>query len=211
VSLRDGELSREPVFFLSYAHPNRMSRDEISFFEILTSHVNELTGAPPGAVVGFMDHSTMRGGERWTQELLDALRTCRVFVPLLSTRFVKSSWCAFEWEIFARRPVRRLHDDASGNGTAILPVFWSPIPDEALIPDDVKAVQRFAPRYLDDRVVEAYHRNGIYGLRRTDSAAYEAVAWELAMRIAEVHAAYAVEPGVPDLRDLRDPLWGEAG
>jgi hypothetical protein len=151
----------------------------------------------------------MRGGESWTPELLEAVSTCHVFVPLLSKRFVASPWCSFEWKIFSRRQIHRRHPEASGNGTAILPVLWSPIKNESLIPDVVANVQRFAPGPIDDKIVEAYLRNGIYGLQQTDSAAYEAVTWELAMSIAEVDDSYTVEPATPDDRDLLQPLWGE--
>ena len=210
VSMKDGEPAPAPIFFLSYAHmDHRENRDEIRFFEALSTHVHELTGSLSGSIVGFMDKTAMRGGERWSPALLEAVGTCHVFVPLLSMSYLRSRWCAIEWEAFARRPVTPRNTDVPASGTAILPVLWSPIRDEKLIHDDVRAVQRFVPHDLGDRVVAAYERDGIYGLRGRRSTMYHAVAWMLALRIADVFFSYEVKPGVVAERDFPRPLWGD--
>jgi hypothetical protein len=209
VSMKDGEPAPAPIFFLSYAHMDRRKNsDEIHFFEALTTHVHELTGALSGSIVGFMDQ-TMRGGERWSQALMEKVGTCQVFVPLLSMSYVKSRFCAIEWEAFARRPITPKNPDVPASGTAILPVLWSPIRDESLIHEDVKAVQRFTPQDLGAKGVAAYERDGIYGLRQRRSKAYEAITWMLALRIADVYFSYEVKPGVVAERDFPRPLWGE--
>lgn len=197
---------RAPLFFLSYAHTHEARRNPVSLepntfvrrlFEDLSTHVGELVGRPTGADPGFMD-SSMSGGERWTPELLTAAGTCQVFVPLISSSFLNSAWCAMEWHAFARRKIVRRQDGASAHETAIVPVTWSPTNGSPL-PPIVGDIQRFSPTNMPDPQIAAqYHREGVYGLlaMRLENA-YRAVVWRLAQRVVAIHRAYWVTPQVP--------------
>jgi hypothetical protein len=61
------------------------------FFDDLSDDVRQLTGA---ALPGFMDQG-MAVGTRWSDQLSEALGTCRVFVALLSPSYIASHWCGW--------------------------------------------------------------------------------------------------------------------
>jgi len=175
-------------------------------------HVDQLVGSPTGVDPGFMDRS-MEGGTRWASEVLAAAGTCHVFIPLISSGYVESRWCAMEWDTFSRRNVVRGPSDSSASKTAILPVTWSPMREDQL-PPVVRELQFFLPQQLmDPNIAQRYLANGVYGLLTlNDEAAYQAVAWRLARGIVDAYHAYHVEPKIPtDPRQLREPFRGDGG
>lgn len=211
-----------PIFFLSYARARRPIRSQAGphdvnrfvgrLFDDLSMHVDQLVGSPTGVDPGFMDLS-MEGGTRWAPEVLAAAGTCHVFVPLISSPYVESKWCAMEWDAFSCRNVSRREADSSGNNTAILPVKWSPMREDQL-PPAVRELQFFLPQQLTDpNIAQRYLVNGIYGLLTVDDkAAYQTVAWRLALGIVDAYHAYHVEPKIPtDPRQLRESFRGEDG
>lgn len=202
----DGE-PQGPVFFLSYArarktrslHAGPLESDAfvLRLFDDLTQHVDQLVGSPPGEDPGFVDRA-IDSGTRWSPDLRAAAGSCQVFVPLVSMNYIRSRWCAMEWDAFARRPVA--HRRAPGTprpSTAILPVRWSPL-REGVLPARLSDVQFFEPQHLTDPgIVPRYVNEGVYGLLALkDEVAYQAVAWRLAQRIAAIFHEYRV--AVPD-------------
>lgn len=212
---------RGPIFFLSYARARNIgsqaARDVDHFvvrlFDDLSRHVDQLVGPPTGVDPGFMDRS-MEGGTRWAPEVLAAAGTCHVFIPLISSGYVDSEWCAMEWDAFSRRNVaRRPAGDVPANGTAILPVAWSPMLEDQL-PPAVRELQFFQPQRLKDpNIAQRYLDDGVYGLLALkDEADYQAVAWRLARGIVDAYHAYHVEAQIPtDPRQLRKSFRGEDG
>jgi TIR domain len=211
-----------PIFFLSYAQarPSRTSQTSprdtnlhvLRLFDDLSSHVGELLGSAVGEYPGFMDRS-MEGETRWAPEVLAAAGTCHVFIPLISSGYVESKWCAMEWDAFWRRNVIRRPSDSSWSKTAILPVTWSPMLEDQL-PPAVRELQFFLPQQLKDPdIVQRYLTEGVYGLLAlNDEVAYQAVAWRLARRIRDVSLMYQVEPKIPtDPRQLRESFRGDDG
>ncbi|MGH3921289.1 MAG: TIR-like protein FxsC [Pseudonocardiaceae bacterium] len=195
-----------PIFFLSYvqagpirslAGPQDVNRSVVRLFDDLSMHVDQLVGSPTGVDPGFMDRS-MQGGTKWAREVLAAAGTCHVFIPLISSGYVESEWCAMEWDAFSCRNVSRREADLSGNNTAILPVKWSPMRENQL-PPAVQELQFFLPQQLTDPdIAQRYLANGIYGLLAVkDEAAYQTVAWHLALGIVDAYHAYHVEPRIP--------------
>jgi len=219
VALGGDDDQRGPIFFLSYAQarpsrtsltsPQDVNRYVARFFDELSMHVDQLVGSPTGVDPGFMDRS-MEGGTRWTREVLAAAGTCHVFVPLISSGYVESKWCAMEWDAFSRRNVGR-RPDSSGSETAILPVIWSPVLAGQL-PPSVRELQFFLPQQLKEPdIAQRYRVEGVYGLLAlNDEEAYQAVAWRLACRIVDAYHAYRVEPKIPtDHRQLRESFQGD--
>ncbi len=208
-----------PIFFLSYARarpirsqtvPHDVNRSVVRLFDDLSMHVGQLVGSPTGVDLGFMDRS-MEGGTRWSPEVLAAAGTCHVFVPLISSGYVESKWCAMEWDTFSRRNVGRRLSDSSGSRTAILPVIWSPMREDQL-PPAVRELQFFLPQQLrDPNIAQRYLKEGVYGLlAMNEEADYQAVAWRLARGIVDAYHAYHVEPQIPtDPRQLRESFRGE--
>ncbi|MGH3695995.1 MAG: TIR-like protein FxsC [Pseudonocardiaceae bacterium] len=211
-----------PIFFLSYARarrpirsqagPHDVNRSVVRLFEDLSRHVDQLVGPPTGVDPGFMDRA-MEGGTRWPPEVLAAAGTCHVFIPLISSAYVESEWCAMEWDAFTRRSVVRRSTDSSGNKTAILPVTWSPM-REGQVPPAVGELQFFLPQQLKDPdIAQRYLVDGVYGLLAlNDEADYQAVAWRLARGIVDAYHTYRVEPKIPtDPRQLRKSFRGDDG
>ncbi len=190
-----------PLFFVSYAvikQPRRApggwqeaNTNALRLFTELSIHVNALVSRPAGADPGFINRN-MRGGERWTPELLEAVGTCQVFVALLSPAYLDSEWCALEWNLFASRTIAR-RDGRTDHETCILPVSWAPA-DSCEPPD---RLQWFSPDGTpDEGVVPNYHQEGLYGLLSMKNDASHVVIWKLAQRIVELSRSHWVEPRV---------------
>lgn len=166
------------------------------FFSDLSEIVNELVPVLPGDDPGFMD-VTMKGGERWTAEVITAAGTCQVFIALLSGKYFRSEWCAMEWDVFSRRKVIQRDGGPQDNDTCILPVYWAPIVGP--IPPVVDAVNRFTPAGLpDDSFGAQYREHGIFGLlQQGQENAYQSIIWSLALRIQSLCYSHWVEPLIP--------------
>ncbi|MEH0983077.1 TIR-like protein FxsC [Micromonospora sp. CPCC 205556] len=210
-----------PVFFLSYARTrNRIAappRDTNSkvfqLFVDLSDHVVELLGLRPGRTAGFMDR-VLDGGQLWTEDLAFAAGHCQVFIPLISPQYLRSEWCAREWDAFSRRPVLlRPGAEASAGETPLIPVNWSVV-ERRRVPPVVSQRQMFSPTRLPPEIAPQYHDEGIYGLLslgKNGKDAYDAVVWRLAQRIAKAYQTHWVAARVPDdVRELRDS-FEEAG
>ncbi|SCF48591.1 TIR domain-containing protein [Micromonospora matsumotoense] len=204
-----------PVFFLSYARtrnrvaapPRDTNQKVFQLFVDLSDHVVELLGLGPGRTAGFMDRM-LDGGQLWTDDLAFAAGHCQVFIPLISPQYLRSQWCAREWDAFTRRrAVPRPDAEPSAGETSVIPVNWSVV-DRRQVPDVVSRRQMFAPTRLPSDIAPQYHDEGIYGLLslgRNGKDAYDAVVWRLAQRIARAYRTHWVEAAVPsDLRQLRD-------
>jgi TIR domain len=199
-----------PLFFLSYARQNPIElptppgdrdRHAVRLFSDLSVHVNELVSPPTGVDPGFIDRS-IRGGQWWEPDLLEAARTCQVFVPLISPSYVRSAWCMREWATFAGRRVVKVAPVHVKHETAIVPVIWVRTED-SLLPAKIQAIQRFLPEGLPDpRMAALYRENGVYGLltMRQDDA-YDNVVWKLAQRVAEICKSHRVEPAAEPAKE----------
>jgi TIR domain len=200
-----------PLFFLSY--PNASWRNAqgfqrgpdrrvMKFFDDLSVDVAALVSRPVGSDPGFIDRSSIPPGTRWTDELLRAIGTCKVFIALLSDPYAASEWCGMEWYAFSRRNVT----PRSGNHTGIIPVIWTPTPRDRL-PPVVDPLQIFSPGELAEEDIDAlYQTNGVYGLLRVEqnNAYYEVVVWRLALRIAEFHFSHKADELILRPDELHD-------
>jgi FxsC-like protein len=132
------------------------------------------------AEAGFMDVENKVGAE-WSPELINALKKCRVFVPLYSRRYFESDNCGREWFAFARREV--IHRARGGERVdAIVPALWT-----RLERDRLPAIARTL-QYAHPELGERYCADGFYGIiklrdYRTD---YRRAVYRLAERIIEL-------------------------
>lgn len=186
-----------PYFFLSYAHtpawgsgggdPDHWVR---VLFTDLCDHIMALTDLPAGAA-GFMDRE-MRSGDGWPEKLSENLATCRVFVPLFSTRYFTSEMCGREWFAFHER-ILRARNTGAGDVPAIVPAMWTHVEYDQL-PDSVRHIHFDQATYGD-----RYATHGIYGLiklkRLRDE--YEEIVLDLAQRIVRVAHDSPLPPSRP--------------
>lgn len=198
-----------PVFFVSYARPKPGKRSDgapagmndrlQAFYSDLTANMVQLVASTAGEDPGFID-TELESGTRWRAELLNKLGGCQVFVALLSAAYVQTSaWCAMEWDLFSRR--RTLRNGKPHDARSIIPVIWAPIAER--LPPAVADVQRFVPA-LPTAIKDAYRKHGIFGLRKTDPHAYDAVVWSLSLEIQRLFHDHRVEPlFLRDTRGLR--------
>lgn len=203
-----------PLFFFSYAHAAELrnyskkaqerNRLVIKFFGDLNESVSDLVSRPTGADPGYMDRS-IPSGTRWTDELLQAIGTCQVFVALLSASYFTSVWCSKEWYAFSQRKVISSTNAQPDNQTAIVPVMWAPVRDDE-IPAIINEVQRFTPdRMPNTKIMAQYQEHGVVGLlrsRRTN--AYQGLVWQLAMHVNELRRSHQVESRTLRESDLCD-------
>jgi hypothetical protein len=185
-----------PLFFVSYASTAKTSQYVGSFFRELSDHVCELVGRSPGDDSGFLAQR-LPGGREWAPELIHAVNTCQVFVPLISSSLINSDWCGREWDAFARRLVTKRLTGRPDQETAIVPVTWSRTVAEHE-PNVVQKIQRFEPPLDegDPTLSQRYRDNGVYGFRAMGrDNDWQVVIWRLAERIADVYWHYKVEPG----------------
>lgn len=199
-----------PLFFFSHAPSSgiRGARrgDAERFFRDLSENVSNLVSLPARRDPGFID-SELEGGIHWWPQLAEALGTCQVFIALLSARYLSSEWCGKEWDGFAQRVVRErgFSDHHTVGMTCIIPVMWAPFPRNR-VPHAVAGIQWFSPLDLsDEATADLYHEEGILGLLQSGrDQAYQAVAWQLAKRIAEIQERYEVVPQAIDGAVLRN-------
>lgn len=203
-----------PLFFISYARPDSRQRSStpqrrrirhfIQFYEDLSENVAQLVSRQAGSDPGFIDQS-IPGGSDWSQEVLQALGTCQIFIPLLSEPYVTSPWCAMEWHAFSQRQATRKDRTGPSAQTPIIPVTWAPMAS-GLLPPAVHKIQRFSPSRLDKVDISAkYEADGVFGLMRTGRRdPYKGIVWQLALRIAQFHYTYQVESREFNITELRN-------
>jgi hypothetical protein len=180
-----------PYFYLSYARdPAEPGRGEVPdvrrFFRLLCTYLSQLaadiasdeSGPSPSMVPGYLAGEPS-GGPQLQPRMLNALSSCRVFVPLLSAGYLGDVRCQGEWASFRRRDdVRRQHHPFGLS--AIVPVLWEPMTG-ADFSEWVSDVQ-----VADATLGGEYVRRGIRALMVENSPAYPKAVFRIARRIHDV-------------------------
>ncbi|WP_051776419.1 TIR-like protein FxsC [Kitasatospora phosalacinea] len=177
-----------PYFFLSYAHTPRINSRGAAdpnlwvakLYQDLSEAILQITDAPSGHPVGFMDRS-MHQGQKWAERLSRELATCRVFVPLYSPRYFKSEACGREWHLFSRRSVYQRRPTAE-RMTGIVPALWVAM-EHYQLPRVAGELQ-----FNHDSFGAEYATEGLYALMKIAafSSEYHTAVWRLARRIVDV-------------------------
>ncbi|MGJ6966311.1 TIR-like protein FxsC [Streptosporangium sp. G11] len=155
------DMDSRPYFFVSHSSVP-ISQDETQANSLLHRIYHDLlsrviqfmveTASPPVGFIEWRDRSTMPP----PSEVVQAVMSCRVLVPLYSKRYFEDRRCAAEWSLFQRR-VEEV--DARHSVTApIVPAIWTPV-DVAEIPEEASAIP-FDPIEFGS----AYAEHGLYGL-----------------------------------------------
>ncbi|MEE1764481.1 TIR-like protein FxsC [Streptomyces sp. SP18BB07] len=200
------------VFFMSYARlpmtgtrtrkdPSDVALEQ--FHAHLCSDIMQLTDHDGEESPGFLDQS-IDLGEDWQGRLKHALATCRVFVPIYTSRYFKREWCGKEWDAFARRQEEQLRTRPY-TGNAIIPVLWVGQQHLTLPPVAAKV------QYAHPALGKDYLQSGLYGLKQAGRhAKYRSSVWALAQMIVKVAQQTSLEPCDVELfKDLRNVFEGE--
>ena len=142
---------KAPCFFFSYAHNDAEGRYLDQFLEDLSADIRANT-AWPRETIAFKDDQSIDLGSAWAQDLGEALRTCKAFVPLYSPSYFKSSYCPKEWGAFRQRLQAQAPDSPSN--PLILPILW--VRPGKWMPAEVKKLH-----YLHREFDEVYSQNGL--------------------------------------------------
>lgn len=179
-------------FFLSYARGD--DNDSIErFYNDLSAEVRSHAGLAPNTEVGFVDVHSMELGVQWSARLMRDLVECRVFVALVSPRYLRSEMCGKEWRVFADRLGR--HTAPEGEPpAALLPLLWLPPPT---LPDVVEELQ-----YRNDLLPRAYRDKGLRQMIRLNKFrdSYVEFVDSLAQQIVRTAEADCVPPATRSLR-----------
>jgi FxsC-like protein len=197
-----------PYFFLSYAHESRggVRDDEAEvaywvgeFFRDLSLSVEQRAGLLKGVSPGFMDRER-RAGNDWPTGVVRALGTCRVFVPLYSSRYFADEHCGKEWNYFVRRM-----SDPTTQEAAIVPGIWDPV-QPGMLPLAARAPQ------FRHRGSEAYEAHGFYGIMKPSRyrKEYAQAVSDLAGRIVTAAERYPVKAGMAVDHGALESAFGRA-
>jgi hypothetical protein len=180
-----------PYLFLSYARRSGASvegelTDVRRFFHLLCVYLSQLAAdiAPdegtssPSMVPGYLAGDSSAGASS-PPRLLQALSSCRVFVPLLSAGYFGSGSCRREWESFKRRDDLRRQRHPFGL-SAIVPVLWVPFADVDL-PEWAADMS-----IIDTTLSREYAQRGIHALMVENDLLYRKTVYRMARRIHDV-------------------------
>ncbi|MEU5772210.1 TIR domain-containing protein [Streptomyces venezuelae] len=109
-------------FFFTSWHNRDVDFDEaLRFHNLLEKRVTAKLG---GRVTrsGFFD-KLMQHGATWEPKMIEAIRTTRLMVPLITEGYFQRDWCRREWAVMVQR-MANLNAAPGREPIAILPVFW---------------------------------------------------------------------------------------
>jgi hypothetical protein len=141
--------------FLSFSGDDNGKNLVAGFFEDLCSELSNVTGMSKEAL-GY-NYLEMRAAMKWRRELVAALGSCKVFVPLYSPRYFASEFCGKEWWGFSYRQQQYAHANATSEPELIFPVIW-----ESVFNDRVQMPQIAADIWARERKLgERYAETGL--------------------------------------------------
>jgi hypothetical protein len=117
--------SGKPLIVISYAHadePEHPAEGEVKWLSFVTGYLRPAIGQ--GAIEVWTD-SLLQGGDDWLPEIESRLRACDVYVLLVSSNSMASTWINREVETIRRR-------QANGEGVQIYPLVVKPTPEAGL-------------------------------------------------------------------------------
>src|SRR5436190_8436787 len=108
------------------------------------------------AVPGFLDTTDIEPGDSWPDDLREALRTARAFVPILSPTYFDRLYCGKEWAVFSQRLSSQAGFRARRGLQLIQPVLFVRPEDLNPKPKVVVPIQ-----YMSDRYPALYGERGL--------------------------------------------------
>ncbi|MEV0170153.1 toll/interleukin-1 receptor domain-containing protein [Streptomyces sp. NPDC050803] len=128
-------------FFTSWLNRESYSAKVRRFHRMVARQVADRLGIPE-ADAGFFDQTTQHGAQ-WQPRMIEAIRTTRVLVPLITKDYFHSTWCRREWAVMKHR-IDSVNAAPGQEPVAIMPVFWiRPTSRSWKIPKDFEPYQHF--------------------------------------------------------------------
>ncbi|MEU5401756.1 toll/interleukin-1 receptor domain-containing protein [Streptomyces sp. NPDC005963] len=172
-------MSDQPFFFTSYAI-RQADRHLVAQFHARLQDEAQIKRGRALPHKGFLDTESLRLGVNWRLPLMEALRTTRFVIALISDDYVESTWCGREWAVATER-ARRATVATGVEPVAVVPLFWTR-PTRPL-PPAVKALQ-----YRTNRLGSDYAETCLVDLIRGDPRKYHEFVVELMGFLAEAAA-----------------------
>jgi FxsC-like protein len=188
-----------PYFFFSYACANAQGEADAyvsKFFEDLEFEIQQKAQPPVRGQIGFRDWDNIGTGDNLPQKLIDALRTCKVFVPLYSPLYFTREACGKEWHAFTERLSKHAKTSANPEELPplIMPVWWVPVDLQKYgLPTSIKSL-----KYTYDHLGQEYEFGGRYKdegllqLLQLDDADYKKFVTRFAKRMRDVCNAHTL-------------------
>lgn len=111
--------------FISYAHFDDEVLPEDSpssgFVTRLVARIKRWGRAKYGKELKLFFDTDLASGVLWKPSILQALDSCRIFVPIISPNWLNSTWGAVEWDAVWKRAEK---ESLTGNRTRIIPVWY---------------------------------------------------------------------------------------
>jgi FxsC-like protein len=192
----------EKFFFFSYAQADRDEHLE-RFFEEVVSEVRKSLGARHEVV--FRDVRNVTMGERWDDQVPQALARCAAMVCLYSPFYVGSEACGKEYSAFRRR----IEDYRRAQGLAAWPGLLLPVPWRALLPQKRHLADRTIIHALQGLPPDATRRGVLWLIRDQDPRAYRTVVDNLVTAIGEAFNDHTLPDAAPPAWDALPNAFAE--
>ncbi|MEU6657761.1 toll/interleukin-1 receptor domain-containing protein [Streptomyces sp. NPDC046821] len=126
-----------PFFFTSYANREDDQDHVAEFHERLEQELRIKRGRNLSSA-GFLDRRSLRLGLTWREPMVDAIRSTRLLVALITADYFESEWCRREWAVMMER-ARRAGRSPGQEPVAVLPLFW--VKPRGPLPRDLASIQ----------------------------------------------------------------------
>ncbi|MFB7993257.1 TIR domain-containing protein [Streptomyces sp. NPDC056002] len=130
-----------PFFFTSYANREDDQDHVAEFHEQLEQELRIKRGRNVTST-GFLDRRSLQLGLTWREPMVEAIRSTRLLVALITADYFESEWCRREWAVMTER-ARRAGRSPGDEPVAILPLFW--VKPRGPLPKDLAAIQYNSP------------------------------------------------------------------
>jgi FxsC-like protein len=203
-------------FFLSYARRNDRSyaAPEGStpklirqLYEGLAAEI--ISGTNTGDAktpekIGFFDQTGIEPGDKWDEQVADALGRCRVMLCLFTRNYFNSTVSGQEVQVFLDRVAGYANNKKIKQPPLVIPILWhSPDRLPAKLPDAVSDLQ-----YTYDEFSKVYAQHGLELLMRLTRLKddYEEFLVNLGKRVIDVAEQHTLPPlpAVPALKTVKN-------
>jgi FxsC-like protein len=190
-----------PWFFVSYARDDDRDKELKRFIKRLTEAVRRRVGKIPEDQVRFFDQQSIRPGDYWRFELVNAVSKSKTIVCFCSKAYFGSEYCGKELQAFRTR--EQLHSHMGPDKCEfIFPVLWHPF-EHANEPEALSAVQDAWGKFPDP---QTYKRKGLSYFEAMMALREKAKGFadELGELIYENAKKCALPQAVVTLQDLKE-------